>query len=131
MAKEGTRNSGRWTEAKYHSFIKSAIRGMSSRWPVKYDALKAAQSGVKINDKTGRMAMHYKCAECGNLFPAKDVQVDHIKPIVPLTMVETLDWNIIIENALCEIDGLQVMCKPCHKQKSLEENAERRANKRK
>lgn len=126
-----TRNSGRWTEARYNSFIKSAIRSMSGRWPVKYDALKAAQAGVMVNAKTGRMAMHYTCKCCGKLFPAKDVQVDHIEPIVPLTMVENLDWNIVINNALCELDGFQVLCKPCHKEKSLEENAERRANKRK
>lgn len=130
MAKENTRNNGRWTESRYNSFIKSAIRSMSGRWPVKYDALKAAQAGVKVNEKTGRMAMHYCCAECKNLFPAKDVQVDHIHPIVPLTMVESLDWNVVISNALCEIDGMQVLCKPCHKSKSLEENAERRANKK-
>lgn len=126
-----TRNSGRWTEARYNSFIKSAIRSMSGRWPVKYDALKAAATGTQINAKTGRLAMHYKCNSCGELFPAKDVQVDHINPLVPLTMVENLDWNTVIDNALCELDGFQVLCKPCHKEKSLEENAERRANKRK
>lgn len=131
IKKEYTRNSGRWTESKYNSFIKSAVRSMSSRWPCKYDALKAAQVGIQLNAKTGRQAMHYKCIECGNLFPAKEVQVDHIEPIVPLTMVQEYDWNVIIANALCEKDGLQVMCKICHKKKSLEENAERRENKKK
>lgn len=121
-----TRCSGRWTEARYNSFVKSAIRSMSGRWPVKYDAMKKAQVGIMINEKTGRKAMHYKCACCGLNFPAKEVQVDHIEPLVPTDGASQNDWNIIIGRALVEVDGFQVLCKPCHKVKTSEENNERR-----
>lgn len=125
-----TRCSERWTEARYNSFIKSAIRSMTSRWPVKYDALRAAQVGVKVNPKTGRNAMHYKCACCGEDFPVKEVQVDHKEPLIPTDGSSQNDWNIIINRALVEIEGFQVLCKPCHKVKTAEENNERRSSRK-
>ena len=76
------RNGGEWTEARFKSFVTSALRAASRRWPPKYAALKAAFVGRKVNAKTGKMAMHYKCAECTKLYVAADVQVDHIKPVV-------------------------------------------------
>lgn len=125
-----TRCSGRWTEARYNSFVKSAIRSMTSRWPVKYDALRAAQVGVKVNPKTGRNAMHYKCACCGGDFPVKEVQVDHLEPLIPTDGTSQNDWNVIIGRALIEIEGFQVLCKPCHKVKTKEENDERRISRK-
>ena len=32
--------------------------------------------------KIGRLAEHYLCASCGGFFIARDVQVDHIDPVV-------------------------------------------------
>lgn len=125
-----TRCSERWTEARYNSFIKSAIRSMTSRWPVKYDALRAAQVGVKVNPKTGRNAMHYKCACCGEGFPVKEVQVDHKQPLIPTDGSSQNDWNVIINRALVEVEGFQVLCKPCHRKKTNEENQERKDAKR-
>lgn len=125
-----TRCGGKWTEARFNSFVKSAIRSMSSRWPVKYDALKEAKVGIKVNPKTGRNAMHYKCACCGEDFPVKEVQVDHKEPLVPTDGTATNDWNVIISRALPEIDGLQVLCKNCHKDKTRMENDERRSSRK-
>lgn len=125
-----TRCSGNWTEARYNSFVKSAIRQMSSRWPVKYDVLKDAKVGIKVNPKTGRNAMHYRCAECGGEFPVKEVQVDHKEPLVPTDGTSANDWNVIIARALPEADGLQVLCKSCHSVKTKEENNERRSSRK-
>lgn len=125
MAKaEKTRCSGTWTEARYNSFIKSGIRSLTRKWKPMFDCLAEAKTWKKVNPKTGREAMHYKCAECGNDFPLKEVVVDHIEPIVPTDHHAT--WDEIIERALVEKDGFQVLCKPCHQPKSNEENAERR-----
>ena len=84
-----------------------------------------ACTGRKTNIKTGKQAKHYKCAECGKEFPAKDVQVDHIEPIVPLSGF--VSWDETIERMLCEKDGLQVLCLTCHSKKSLEERKQARA----
>jgi|SRR6185369_9240722 len=127
-----TRNGGEWTEARFNSFVKSALRAASRRWPPKYKCLSDAFIGSQINLKSGRMAKHYKCAKCLGAFPSKDVQVDHIIPIID-PEVGFVDWNTVVENMFCEKHNLQVLCKPCHKLKSDAEKAiaKERKNERK
>lgn len=110
-------NNGQWTDARYKGFITSALRQASRRWPPKYLALKDAYTSTKINRKSGRKARHFACACCKGSFPAKEVQVDHIEPIG-----KDLDWNTFIERLFCEKENLQVLCKPCHKEKTKREN---------
>lgn len=111
-----TRNSGRWTEARFRSFITSALRSASRRWPPKFERLKEACVGIRKNAKTNRDAKHYRCASCEELFPQSNVQVDHIEPIGAVD-----SWDEFIERLFCESDNLQVLCKPCHKKKSKQE----------
>lgn len=120
-----TRNSGEWTEARFRSFITSALRAASRRWPPKYKALKEAFVGKKVNAKTGKMAMHYKCAACKKHFVAVDVQVDHIDPVVD-PKKGFISWDVFIERMFVEIEKLQVLCKPCHKIKTDEEKTQRK-----
>jgi len=119
------RNGGEWTDARFRSFVTSALRAASRRWPPKYKALKEAFVGKKTNKKTGKLAMHYKCAKCKKLFVAADVQVDHILPVVS-TSEGFVGWDSFIDRIFCEIENLQVLCKPCHKVKTEEEKAERK-----
>lgn len=105
-----------------NSFIKSALRSASQRWPPRYSALNEACTGQKVNPKSGRLAKHYVCACCNTPFPAKDVQVDHINPIIdPVVGFET--WDVLISNLFCEKGNLQVLCKPCHLNKTNAEKA--------
>ena len=115
-------NAGKWTESRMHSFIKSALRSASQRWPPKYTSLNEAKQGKKINSKTGRLAEHYLCSECGGEFPAKDVQVDHIEPVID-PIIGFVTWDEVIRRMFCEKDGYQILCKPCH---SIKTNAEKR-----
>ena len=119
------RNGGEWTEARFKSFVTSALRAASRRWPPKYKALKEALVGRKVNAKTGKMAMHYKCSACKKLFVAVDVQVDHIKPVVD-PKKGFVSWDDFINRIFCEIENLQVMCKICHKVKTDQEKLERK-----
>lgn len=115
------RNGGNWTEARFNSFVKSALRGASKRWPPKYQVMDEACTGTKINAKTGRKAKHYKCAECGGEFPAKEVQVDHKQPVIDPTTGFT-SWDDVVNRMFCEKDNLQVLCiDPCHKLKTSAE----------
>lgn len=127
MAKvEKPRCNGEWTEARFNSFVKSALRGASQRWPPKYQTLQDAFVGIKTNPKTGRQAKHFHCRACGLDFPQKEVEVNHIVPVVP---VEGFDsWDGVISRMFCEKDGLEVLCKPCHKAVTKQEN-ELRKNK--
>lgn len=119
------RNGGEWTEARFKSFVTSALRAASRRWPPKYKALKEAFAGKKVNAKTGKLAMHYTCAACNKLYVATDVQVDHIKPVVD-PKKGFVSWDVYINRMFCEIEDLQVMCKPCHKIKTDQEKLERK-----
>ena len=119
------RNGGEWTDSRFRSFVTSALRAASRRWPPKFKALKEAFVGRKTNKKTGKLAMHYKCAKCKKHFVATDVQVDHVLPVVD-PKVGFVSWDDFINRIFCEIENLQVMCKPCHKVKTEEEKLERK-----
>lgn len=118
------RNDGRWTESRYRNFIRSALRRASVRWPPRTLALEQAFVSRKKNKKTGRMAKHYRCNKCKKLFVSKEVEVNHINPIVPVTGFDT--WDGLIERLFCEKEGLEVLCKPCHRAQTKEENEERK-----
>lgn len=68
--------------------------------------------------------MHYECAKCKGHFPAKQVEVNHKEPIVPVTGFDS--WDGVISRMFCEKDKLEVLCKPCHKLITKEENDARR-----
>ena len=119
------RNGGLWTEAKFRSFVISALRAASRRWPVKWAVLKDAFAGKSLNRKTGKLAQHYRCAHCRANFPAADVVVDHINPVVD-TMKGFTTWDEYVERMFVEAEGLQVLCKGCHKEKTATERKERK-----
>ena len=122
-------NDGEWTEARFRAFIISALRAYMKRFPPKWKALKAASIGRVINKRSGRLAEHYKCASCDSFFVARDVQVDHIEPVVS-PQEGFQDWWTYMNRLYCEAENLQVLCKPCHKQKTAaEERKERVKNK--
>lgn len=115
-----TRCNGRWTEAKWHSFIKNQLRGATRKWAPISDCLSRARVSRGL----------YKCEGCGAEVPptvkdgsrrVKNVFVDHIEPIVPVT--GWVSWDSCIERMFCEIDNLQLLCKECHDKKSNEEAA--------
>lgn len=119
MTKREKFNGGTWTESRYRSFVKSALRSASKRWPPKFECLHSAYTGQRINPATGRLAKHYRCAGCGGEFVGAKMQADHIEPVVPLTGFTT--WDEIIERMFCEADNFQALCLDCHKEKSAQE----------
>ena len=117
-----TRCGGKWTQAKYNSFVKSALRGASRKWQPIQACLREARVGRG----------QYLCAGCKETVPvtavvngkrSKNIYADHIEPIVPVTGWE--GWDSCVERMFCELDGLQALCKPCHDTKSKEEAAAR------
>lgn len=120
-------NGGRWTQARYNSFIKSALRSASQRWPPRYETLNDACVGQRINPASGRLAKFYTCNGCKQIFPAKDVEVNHKIPVVPTEGFD--NWDSVIKRMYCEKEGLEALCKPCHKATTKRESEERKANK--
>jgi 5-methylcytosine-specific restriction endonuclease McrA len=117
------RNSGEWTEGRYRSFITSTLRGGMRRWPPKWETLKDAFAGKKVNKKTGKQAMHYTCACCNKQYVAKDVQVDHVNPVVD-TSTGFVSWDVYIDRLFCEKENLQILCSACHKEKTGKEKTD-------
>jgi len=117
-----TRCGGRWTEARFKSFITSALRSAHSKWGPKAAAKKKAwvKRGV------------YKCEECGKEGPAtlppkpgnkrrlNNAAVDHVTPVVDPEVGFT-NWDEYVERMFIEEDGYQILCWSCHSDKTNEE----------
>lgn len=109
-----------WTDGRFRSFITSAIRSGFRRYPNKYLALKNAFLSRKKNKASGRIAAFYKCAKCKKGYTNKDVQVDHMSPVVD-PAVGFVNWDDYIQRMYCPVENLQVLCKKCHAVKTKEE----------
>lgn len=116
-----TRCSGKWTEARFHSFIKSLLRQGTRRW--------APIQEVKKEARTKRG--FYRCAGCGEEVPAtiiidgkrvNNAVVDHRDPIIS-PEEGFVSWDETIERMFCEKDNLDLLCHACHTEKSLGERA--------
>lgn len=126
---EKTRCSGKWTEAKYRSFIKGNLRRSTMKWSPISECLGLARTRRGF----------YKCAGCQKEVPAskkegmkrtKNVHADHIKPIID-PAVGWVSWDDTIERMFCELDNLQVLCSDCHTVKTNEEKETAKARRAK
>ena len=114
-----TRAEGTWTEAQYFSYIRGGLRRLSTRYPVKYAVRLANRRTVKGK----RHKFEYQCAECNKWKKDKDVDVDHIIPAGSLRKYDDLPG--FVERLFCEADGMQILCKICHKKKTELERSKR------
>jgi len=111
---------------KFKNWIISVLRKASYKWRPRSEALKEAKVG-----QDGR-AFLYKCAICEGIFIRKEVQIDHIDPVVPLDGYKSgmeFDWNEYIDRMFCEKDNFQIICKECHSCKSFLEKELRKEQK--
>lgn len=115
-----------WTEGRLKAFIIAVLRSGTRRYPPKWETLKDAYVGIRLNEKTNREGKHYLCALCEGEFPAKEVEVDHIEPVI--SSKGFTSWDDYIARLFCDKSNLQVVCKGCHKIKSYNEGQERRLN---
>lgn len=97
-------------ESKRHSYIRSTVRGASRRWPEKTKAYRAARISRGI----------YECAMCKNKFKPKEVELDHIVPIVDPNDGFTT-WDDYLMKLFCKAEDYQVLCISCHSAKTLTE----------
>jgi len=113
-----------WTEGRLRAFITSTLRGGMRRFPPKWEILKEACVGRKLNPLTKREGLHYRCAKCGGESPSKEVQVDHKSPVVD-PIKGFVSWDIFIARLFCDKSNLQVLCTKCHKDKTAKEKIKR------
>jgi len=116
------RAGGTWSEAKYWSFIRGALRRAGMSYPSKHIA-KMNSRRHKPPRKKGDHRFEYQCVHCTKWFPDKEVDVDHIIGAGSLKSYEDLPG--FVERLFCEPESLQILCKPCHKVKTNEERGSR------
>ena len=109
-----------WTSGRLQGFIIGVLRAGHKRWPFKYEVKNEAKTEKRVNPETGRVAQFYLCSACANEFTNKEVEVDHIDPVVDPN-VGFVDWNTYITRLFSPKDNYQLLCKSCHKIKSNEE----------
>lgn len=83
------------------SKIRSSLRKLWLYSQERRDALKRAKVFTKA----------WKCEKCNAITDSPDV--DHIIPVGSYKN----GWDDLIERMFCDSDGLQVLCKKCHKEK--------------
>jgi hypothetical protein len=111
-----TRGDGTYTEAAFWGFIRSGLRAKYQRWKPRYTALKNARRAYKGPNK--QQKWEFLCELCDRWHMQKDVEVDHIVPCGSLKSYDDLPG--FVERLFCEVDGLRVVCKPCHKEITAE-----------
>lgn len=118
ILKERTRNGCTETEAMHMGKIRSALRGLTRfGWVPKKQALQDALVVLPVGNKK---INHYRCAMCGGLHRAKDVEVDHMVPAGTLRSYEDLPEfcrRLFVEDKAL----LRVLCEPCHKAVTLDQ----------
>lgn len=106
-------------DEKLKPFIIATVRRASYRWHPRYMC--------KVNARVERG--RYRCAKCKEVVGNKDIQIDHIEPVVD-PLKGFVGWDEYITRLFCGEEGFQALCKPCHKIKCDEEREIRKATKR-
>jgi hypothetical protein len=111
-----TRNNFTLTESAFWGFIRSTLRNASRWWkPIAQCKLNSRRAYKGINKL---QKWEYQCNHCKEWFPEKSTQVDHIVDCGTLTCAA--DVAGFVERLFCEVEGFQVLCKPCHQEKTNE-----------
>ncbi len=143
MGKRGEKvcNNNTWTEAQFWGHFKSALRWASVKWlaggvyakalrkllkdiPVELRGMSFTHRG-KLYEVTGRETYLYPCEFCKLWFSEKAVDKDHIVPCGGIHSFENI--GEVAKRMFIEAEeGWRLLCKPCHKRHSAEQQAERK-----
>ena len=110
-----------WTNAKFFGHLRSALRRLWMHFPPRSECIRLSRR--KAPDDV-RHKWEAQCAQCGGWFRLYDVQADHKEPCGSLRCWD--DIGPFCERMFCGADGLQAVCKPCHREITT---AERKAAK--
>lgn len=108
------------TESQFLSWIRSALRSKSLRWPPRAAALVAARRPYKGPNKLQKW--EYQCAVCSSWMKGKEACVDHY-PKEAGSILSIGDIGEFCNNLYCEVDNLRVLCVECHAAHTLAQKA--------
>lgn len=111
------------TKAAFMSFLRGGIRrALWNRSPIKIEFLKKYRQRIPNPSPRGNTPTVWGacCSLCRGLFPLKNIEVDH--RVGQHSLKDLCDLQPFIEGIVCVSEGdLQLICKPCHKIKSMAE----------
>jgi len=114
--KEKTRCNKTMTESAYWSWISRLLRRGSFLWaPYKTVRERSRRPYTGPNKK---YKWEYQCNSCKRWFTGSEIEIDHI---VPCGTFDKQHAGEFIEKLFCEEEHLQVLCKTCHKNKTIGE----------
>lgn len=119
-----TRNMNTLTESEYFSRIRSALRNAFKWWLPMKEALRRA-SRPSENTANKRLKTEYQCNKCKHWFARKLVEIDHIEAAGSLSCYDDI-VPFIKRLTVEEISKYQILCKPCHKVKTMKDNSDRK-----
>lgn len=113
-----------------------ALRKASYRWPPRQAALRDAsvtkeEYQQKPGEKVSKLVRNfYACADCDYRFSRKGVSIDHVDPVVdPKKGWQGFDEYV--RRMFCDQRGFQILCGPCHDEKTKGENQQRKKARKK
>jgi 5-methylcytosine-specific restriction endonuclease McrA len=93
------------------SWVRVKLRRVSLQWPARTEAMRRARVDRGI----------YQCAMCKDQFRVKEIELDHVNPVVNIkTGKTTLDEYV--ERLFPDVEGFQVLCLSCHNVKTTLED---------
>ena len=98
------------------SAILNALKRSFSRSPIVKEKMNEVRTEETWYKKDGTPAKKprvlYLCATCGNRHMSKNIQCDHIIPVIPPEIpAKHMSWETIVQRLFVSRDQLQVLCK--------------------
>lgn len=104
------------------------LRQASRFWKAKNLVIKAAKEKVKVgkfkNGKT-KFKTKVKCNSCKKLFELKEIEVNHIIPVVDIEKGFE-NWQAYIDRLFCKTTNLECLCHKCHNRITETQNKKRK-----
>lgn len=101
------------------NYVKNALRIATYKWPY----FSMAMSRQRLERGL------YLCELCKGSFGPKEINRDHIEPVIPVT--GWTNWETYINRLFVKSTGIQILCIGCHEQKTAIENILRVKNNQK
>lgn len=93
-----------------YNFAMQALRRATYRWPYGHLAMGHARIERGL----------YKCESCSGTFGPKEINKDHVEPVIPVTGFKS--WDETIERLFVKTEQYQILCLSCHDNKTQIEN---------
>lgn len=123
---------------KLRPWIIQQLRRLSMKWPARNNVnIRTRRELPRKTNKDGTLSKkpnyEHQCNICKQWFSSKEVQMDHINPVVDIDAIKGIsDEEYIGKFAMslfCGEDNFQKICINCHNTKTTQENLLRKVKK--